>query len=104
MPDDFWAEWVQLSNLGHFSFEENEVLGQEDTDCFPGLFAGPTSNLFSLMRNLISYELLHGYTVDLGSVYFQWNYDQYTILQVIENGAEAFKRMCLLNERLSNAV
>jgi len=103
MSDDFWRRWLALADLGKFSFEENEMLGQDVETGHPSLFGVQTDNLFTLMRNFIAYEMQNGFTINLGSLRLEWPFDRWSVKDVIQKGAIAVTQINALNQRLAQA-
>jgi hypothetical protein len=100
MADSFWLKWLQLGKLGDFTFEENEVVSIHNDPDFKYMFLPNAGNLFRLIRNFIVYQALNNETIDLGSIRFEWRYDQYPITEIITKAGEAFNKVFRLNEIL----
>ena len=100
MPDSFWKSFLALGDLGILKFNPNEVLSSEVMRRHPKLHEDKPSQLFMLLRNLISYEIANDHMIELGNIEVGWPFDTFSIKEVVHNGAMAIVAFDQLNSLL----
>lgn len=73
MDDTFWEHFINLNNCGVFEFSETTSLSYNDK--YTGhreIFQKSKSNIFTVIRNHVLFEYLHGGCVDFGELSVKW--------------------------------
>ena len=93
MPNDFWTNWLRLSELGDLSLTEEVEFDADDKKRLPYLFQEKPGSLFQFMRSITASPILYEFLPDLGDFCMDWAYNKYSIIEVLANGCLAFELM-----------
>lgn len=95
MDDTFWQYFVNLTEFGNFSFQENAVPVSEAAKSIDKCLGKCKSNIFNLIKNYILLEN-SGSSVDLGSLEVSWPIN-IAWPDLIKNGTKAFTNLHKIN-------
>lgn len=102
MDDGFWREFLKLESFGMLHFEENSYPISKESNKFIKIFKNKNSKLFNFVKHYFLIELYSKDSSDIrdfGVLEILWSYDlQYE--DVVQNMAEAFKSLYIINYKL----
>jgi len=97
MNDIFWKHFVNLDSCGEFEFSEfTPLLYDKKYTGYREIFQKSKSNIFSVIRNHVLFEYLHGGCVDFGEISVKWHHN-IEPNDFFDKACKAFKSMYQIN-------
>ena len=91
MNDEFWLNFITLSQYGDFEFVDNTCINSNMLFEFKNIFKFNRSNLFRFIRNSIFIDTNQVHDIDFGSLQIRWENSNWE--QLLINGCQAFKKL-----------
>jgi hypothetical protein len=99
MDDNFYLDFLSLSDLGTFELQESQKYVSETTDKYQQLYSNHKSKIYRLLRNYFVGTAEDERDILLGDFHIHWSYDT-NFYDVVYNGCLAFKTLYKLNYSL----
>jgi hypothetical protein len=91
MNDEFWLNYITLSQCGDFEFVDNSCINSNILFEFKDTFKFNRSNLFRFIRNSIFCDTNQVHDIDFGFLQIRWENINWE--QLLINGCQAFKKL-----------
>jgi hypothetical protein len=102
MPDEFWKYFIELSQFGDFSVEEDAlpILSDKDSSLDEAYLKGVKSNIYKMIWNYISWEQEYAeHYYSFGRFMVRWA-SNIKWEDLIQNGSKAFQGIYKMNHML----